>query len=259
MSKKHWTSEELDYLKSHYASTPITELCSHLQRTEDSIQRKANYLGLLSNRGHTSKNWTQVEDDLLRSIYATTSKPEMREVFKKSDSAIYHRANRLGLEKTKYDSPKRPYMHKWVNKICLHCNKEFRIKRHEMYHKTSPRDYCSRECFYQSRQPSKIEVIMREAFQSEGWKFEEQYPFHYWFLDFAILWTNPKIAIECDGDYWHSSKKQKANDSRKEKHIAKQGDWILLRFSETTIHKDLKGCISQIKDHILQSNQRHPG
>lgn len=250
MNKVHWTSEEIDYLKSHYATETLETLCLHLQRTDNSIQRKANYLGLRSSFGHTSQEWTQAEDDLLRSIYATSSKAEMRDILGKSDSAIYHRANRLGLEKIKYDMPKRPYIHKWVDKKCLHCKKDFHIKKHEISAQR-PRNYCSRECFYQSRQPSQIEVIMRNALESEGLEFEEQYPFHYWFLDFAIIWTNPKIAIECDGDYWHSSKKQKANDFRKEKHINKQGDWILVRFTETSIHKDIGACISHLKSLII--------
>lgn len=264
MNKRIWTIEELSYLRSNYKIQRVEEICVRLSRTRYSVQRQASYLGLHSDHGHTQNDWTQAEDDLLRSIYATASKPEMREIFKRTDAGIYHRANRLGLEKTKYDAPKRPYMHEWVYKMCLHCEQEFRLKKYQLTeHKESPRDYCSQRCFYLSRRTSGLEDTMREELKSEGFQFEEQYKVGKWHIDFALIHTVPKIAIQCDGDYWHGhpsywrngepnfvQKKNMQNDIKQAKYIAKLDDWLLLRFWGREIETDIDSCLSKIRASI---------
>lgn len=76
-------------------------------------------------------------------------------------------------------------------------------------------------------------------------------------LDFAI--PSKRIAIECDGDYWHSNpdiycqhnlseqqKEIKQRDLNKDRELRENG-WIVLRFFETDINKDTKKCVDLIE------------
>ncbi|MFB4472135.1 endonuclease domain-containing protein [Oceanobacillus caeni] len=57
------------------------------------------------------------------------------------------------------------------------------------------------------------------------------------------------IAIECDGKAYHSTPKQKAHDSRKDKFLRDRG-WIVLRFSGNKIHRDLPDVVRRIKENL---------
>ena len=58
----------------------------------------------------------------------------------------------------------------------------------------------------------------------------------YYFVDFAI--PEHKIAIECDGAYWHKDKKR---DKIRQDRIEELG-WTMLRFPEERIDGDLFAC-----------------
>lgn len=71
----------------------------------------------------------------------------------------------------------------------------------------------------------------------------------YYFVDFAL--PKEKIAIECDGSYWHKDKKR---DKIREERIKSLG-WTVLRFSENEINSDLKKCGLE----VLRIQQNHSG
>jgi hypothetical protein len=62
----------------------------------------------------------------------------------------------------------------------------------------------------------------------------------YYFVDFAI--RGKKVAIECDGSYWH---KDKAKDEARQAHIESQG-YTVLRFTDNQINGDLKACGDEV-------------
>ena len=94
-----------------------------------------------------------------------------------------------------------------------------------------------------------------------GIKFKPQYAIkygkdslsrdRYFFIDFALL--KNKIAIECDGSYWH---KDKNRDIARQKIIEKLG-WTVLRFSEEEIKNDLIGCGVQISRVLMNHNKEY--
>lgn len=51
MSAKY-TDQEIEYLKSNYNEESVSDIASHLDRSEDAVQMKASRLGLTEDRGH---------------------------------------------------------------------------------------------------------------------------------------------------------------------------------------------------------------
>jgi DNA mismatch endonuclease (patch repair protein) len=85
-----------------------------------------------------------------------------------------------------------------------------------------------------------------------------------------FIFPKYKIAIFCDGDFWHGKEytklkarlKQKfwknkieTNIKRDKKHntmLRKEG-WIVLRFWESDINKNIKKCISKLKKELSKN------
>lgn len=83
---------------------------------------------------------------------------------------------------------------------------------------------------------------------------ENEYKFDYYSIDIAIPYF--KIAIECDGDYWHAnpakyqilSNKQKqavSRDKSRNTYLKNKG-WVVLRFWETDINQNIEKCVQEI-------------
>jgi len=51
MSAKY-TDQEIDYLKSNYNKESVSDIASHLDRSEDAVQMKASRLGLTEDKGY---------------------------------------------------------------------------------------------------------------------------------------------------------------------------------------------------------------
>ena len=61
---KHWSDDEIKYLKEHYANTPNQIIANKLGRTLPSIQVKANHLGFKNkNHYHRISTWHYLEDN----------------------------------------------------------------------------------------------------------------------------------------------------------------------------------------------------
>ncbi|SER09278.1 Protein of unknown function [Gracilibacillus ureilyticus] len=59
-------------------------------------------------------------------------------------------------------------------------------------------------------------------------------------IDLAL--PSKMIAIECDGEAYHSSPEQKAHDRKRDRCLKRKG-WTVLRFSGSKINRDLSGII----------------
>jgi len=103
-----------------------------------------------------------------------------------------------------------------------------------------------------------LEERLGWALTQRGIKFESQYTIekgtdnlgklHYYFIDFAI--PEHKIAIECDGDYWH---KNTEKDIIRQQHIENQG-WQFLRFKETDIRTNIFSCVYNVERLMANHN-----
>ncbi len=104
-------------------------------------------------------------------------------------------------------------------------------------------------------------------------KFNRQFAIGRFVCDFAI--PEYKIAIECDGDYWHANpsiySKENLNEIQKTKiridkaknSLLRKEGWTLFRFFETDIKKSPRDCVNKIEmeiknvqnplDHLINS------
>jgi very-short-patch-repair endonuclease len=67
-----------------------------------------------------------------------------------------------------------------------------------------------------------------------------------YYLDFAIFCQKGKIDVECNGDFWHSQKRQIFKDNQRDNFLTSQG-WSVLRFGSKEINKSLQACLELIK------------
>ena len=114
-----------------------------------------------------------------------------------------------------------------------------------------------------------IEKLLRKALWHEGIRYRKNYKKLPGNPDIAI--TKYKIAIFCDGEFWHgkawNEKKEnfKTNrdywinkierninrDNKADKELEKMG-WITFRYWGNEIKKNLMDCVSEIKEAVYE-------
>lgn len=89
--------------------------------------------------------------------------------------------------------------------------------------------------------------MLRKAMQENSlWGgFQDEFPFKWGSIDIA----NPekKIAIYVDGNYWHNYPTGTKTDKSHTSFLTNRG-WVVLRFWESNIKKDLVKCLTSIKE-----------
>lgn len=91
---------------------------------------------------------------------------------------------------------------------------------------------------------SSIEYKVRDFLDRIKINYIPQFEIYGLFLDIAI--PERKLAIECDGDYWHSIPKNRGRDVYKNRMLRHNG-WNLLRLKEKDINKNFNECENKIR------------
>jgi len=68
-------------------------------------------------------------------------------------------------------------------------------------------------------------------------------------LDFAIFCRRGQLAVECDNERFHQSKRQRVRDRRRDRWLTRRG-WTVLRLPGAAIRDDPKGCVRKVKAAI---------
>ena len=93
-----------------------------------------------------------------------------------------------------------------------------------------------------------IEKMLREELESRGLEngvdFTCQFPIRYGHI-IDIAFTEQKIAVEADGEPWHTPQK----DAIKTGVLTKIG-WKVLRFPGNDIYEDAAKCVDKIMKYI---------
>lgn len=97
----------------------------------------------------------------------------------------------------------------------------------------------------QQKEDTDIERAMQIALEEIGLPFDKQKAIGAYSVDFAIEHNGRKIAVECDGLYWHTLPGRPERDAQRDKIIAEQG-WTVLRFTDKDINKDISYCVRLI-------------
>lgn len=96
---------------------------------------------------------------------------------------------------------------------------------------------------------SPIEEKMMRRLYELGYKPYGQVKCGNYRIDISIYAKGKKIAIECDGQAYHTSPKQVAHDHKKNYYLTKN-KWHVLRFRGVDIYKNLPWCIEIIEKRI---------
>ena len=133
-------------------------------------------------------------------------------------------------------------------RTCEWCGKEVYVKPAKL----NEFRFCSRQCMgswiaRHIHRPTTPEIIVSEALKELGLQFETEYKIGKYSCDFTLL--IPKIVIEVDGTYWHSTPKRKQLDKTKDKFLSEQ-EWNVLRFKEKDIYQNLTKCLTRLNKYI---------
>ena len=113
-----------------------------------------------------------------------------------------------------------------------------------------------------------IEIVFRKALWKAGFRYRKNYKKLPGKPDIAL--TKQKIAIFCDGEFWHGKNwdeyKEKIKSNRKywipkiDKNIKRDFEidrdlkfmgWEVLHFWGNDIKKNLQGCIEQVREAVF--------
>ena len=98
-----------------------------------------------------------------------------------------------------------------------------------------------------------IEKMLREEIEKRGFErgkdFAIQYPIRYSFI-IDVAFPKQMIAIEADGEHYHTSKKAKQRDYFKNK-ILKRLGWKVIRFWGEEIRNNVIGCVDKIEKELI--------
>lgn len=136
-----------------------------------------------------------------------------------------------------------------ATKHCEWCGKEYTCKN---VHQERSR-FCSRQCQGASTaynfpvQHTSIEIAIAAILDDLDLPYVEQKKLGVFVCDFAL--KRYRLVIECDGDYWHGTKRQKDKDKRKDGWLHANG-YAVLRLSERDIKRRIHWCRAQIVSHL---------
>ena len=100
------------------------------------------------------------------------------------------------------------------------------------------------------RQDTIIEVKLQKLLEENGIRFET----HHSILGQPDIFIKPNIAIFADGCYWHKCSDCGYGDGReKDREVTDeltQRGYVVLRFWEHEINKNVETCLSKIESHV---------
>jgi very-short-patch-repair endonuclease len=111
---------------------------------------------------------------------------------------------------------------------CRNCNQTVRVVP---FYAENGRQFCSFACYRGFVGETALEMRVRLALESLGVEFRQEYGIGKWSIDFAL--TGPQVAIEADGDYWHSVTAER--DALRDAEL-ERGGWRVVRLPERAVN-----------------------
>ena len=96
---------------------------------------------------------------------------------------------------------------------------------------------------------SPFEVEVCQYLSQHGFGYTQQYPAGAYYIDIAM--KGKKVAIECDGDRWHSTPEQVANDMERQTILERLG-WQFIRIRGTKYYSDKEGTMKWVLDKLQE-------
>lgn len=111
---------------------------------------------------------------------------------------------------------------------CRNCKRTVRVIP---FYAENGRQFCTVACYRRFNGETRLEARIRCALDTLGVEFEQEYAVGKWSIDFAN--ARHRIAIEADGDYWHSLTAER--DARRDEHLTRAG-WRVVRLGESEVN-----------------------
>ncbi|MGH3901004.1 MAG: AAA domain-containing protein [Pseudonocardiaceae bacterium] len=104
---------------------------------------------------------------------------------------------------------------------------------------------------------SRFEQRVFREIKQRGYHVVPQYPVGSRTLDLVVAGAGGRIAVECDGSYWHAGVGRQANDARRDRELARMG-WQTVRVRESEFELDPARALAQVWA-ALAKRQIEPG
>lgn len=115
----------------------------------------------------------------------------------------------------------------------------------DSYHKIS---YLTSEAHAVSESPFELEVA--SYLIGKGYKIKQQYPVGNYRLDMIVEYNDKKIAIECDGEAYHSSDEQIRKDLERQIILERIG-WSFIRIRGSEYYKSKNNTLESLEEQLL--------
>jgi DNA-binding CsgD family transcriptional regulator len=92
-----WTKQHEIYLKQYYGKKSNKEIANALERSCDSVQRKAQRLGLTTSKENDYRPWTKEEIDYMYKWYERRGTDFIAKKFNRTQYSVRRKAQNLGL------------------------------------------------------------------------------------------------------------------------------------------------------------------
>ena len=93
-----------------------------------------------------------------------------------------------------------------------------------------------------------FECEVAKALVARGYHIVQQWGVGSYLIDMVAVYKQRKIAIECDGERWHSSDEQIANDMKRQAVLERLG-WTFVRIRGSEYFLDPSGTI----EHLIRT------
>jgi len=192
------------------------------------------------NHSKVGKLFNSISKDELIDLYINKHKSstELAKIYNVNSPTIILLLKKNGIETRTMKGSQRNYL-KHNNERSKRQSK-FMKDNNPMFTEKGIKGYMK---YIHTQPKSSIEIKMAEELTKRNIEFREQYHFHNMYLDFLLP---NKVAIECDGRYWHSLPKNKVRDKRKNKLLEQEG-YKLFRFTDKEINQDVEKCVDMLK------------
>ncbi|MDL2060123.1 AAA domain-containing protein [Mesosutterella sp. AGMB02718] len=101
----------------------------------------------------------------------------------------------------------------------------------------------------ETKADSQFEIDVVKALLKRGYSVEQQHHAGNFFIDIVVRCGGKKIALECDGDAWHSDEDQIENDLKRQAILERMG-WKFIRLRGGEFYRDPKAAIDRVCNQL---------
>jgi very-short-patch-repair endonuclease/cellulose biosynthesis protein BcsQ len=103
----------------------------------------------------------------------------------------------------------------------------------------------------EKRSESPFEEAVGRSIVSAGYRLEQQYPVGAYRLDMVISCGNNKVALECDGEAWHSSELQIRSDMERQAILERIG-WRFVRVRGSEYYRNPEKTMARVMNDLAE-------